>query len=119
MSDPGKVMSWLHDRKDNSVSFVLERLLRREFERFGRIIGFQIDSRRKAAQLDLLLNGESEPIALGIELYEVVENEAGTFLTIQRASVSREWMNLLLAELVLGRRFQIPDKHARLAKMLL
>jgi hypothetical protein len=94
-------------------------MLQKQLEPYGRLIGFALNSRQSTASLKVLLHGETEPITIDIEEYELVQNASGTYVSVKRARTSREWLTTLVQQFLQGRRFDIPDKYATYAKMLL
>ena len=119
MNAAGKLKNWFQDQKDTSVSFLVEKMLQKKLERYGQLLEFKLDSRRCAAFLSLRLKGESAPVSVRIEEYQVL-NAAGTgAVVVKRASASREWLTLLLEDVVLGKPFTIPEKYASITRMLL
>ncbi len=82
------------------------------------MLNFYIDSRQKTAQVEVLLKGEKEPITLIVQEYELSTEDSGTYLTIRKATASREWLAVLLDKFVCGRRFPIPEKYASVARMV-
>ncbi len=119
MSTGNKLKEWFSGRKDSSVSFVLERVLQSQLERYGRVVSFQMSSQRSSARLELLLKGEVEAMTINLERYTIESDEGGAWLAIQEASASREWMTLALKDFVVGKRLPIPEKYLGVAKMLL
>lgn len=119
MSATGKLKGWLRDQKDTSVSFVLQKLVQKRLERYGTVNDLKIDSRRQSASIQLLAKGEVEPILLTVEKYLVTQDSSGSFVTIQNARASREWLTLLLEDVVLGKSFPIPEEYASYVKLVL
>jgi hypothetical protein len=118
MSKEKKSSGWLQRGKDSTTAFVLERTLGKALARYGRVLSLQLDSRQKAAQIEVLLKGEDEPLTVRIEEYELVQEEAMTYIDIKKASASREWVNALLEDRVQGKRFPIPEKFAAIVRLV-
>jgi len=119
MSAASKLMGWFQDQKDNSVSFVVEKLLRGKLEAYGRLLEFNLNSRQHSAQLTLLLQGETEPLTVEIQEYQLTHDPSGSYVTVNRANTSKAWLTRLLEDFLIGRRLDIPEKYANMAKMLL
>jgi hypothetical protein len=119
MSVVTKVKSWFHQQKDASVSFFLARALREHLDKYGELTHLTLDSQHNAAQLDLLLKGEADPVQIFLTEYEVLEDASGTYVLIKDVRASREWLSLLARDFLNGRRFAIPEKYAALARLLL
>ncbi len=112
-------MAWLANPKDTSVSMVLEKVLRDQLQKYGRVLDFKLDSRQNTLRLELLLKGEQEPLSVFVDEYQLVSDATGTWVVIKRATASRDWITTLLQDFVLSRRIPIPDKYASISKMLL
>jgi hypothetical protein len=119
MSTRRTFTQWLHDRKDASVSFVLEKAMQNRLEKFGRILDLRIDSRHHTLLLELLLKGEKEPTTLAVQEYQITEEGDQTWITIKKANSSREWISILLEEFLFHKPILIPKAYAGWAKMLL
>ncbi|MHC1764280.1 MAG: hypothetical protein AB9869_08235 [Verrucomicrobiia bacterium] len=112
-------MSWLQDQKDSTVSFVLEKVLRKKVERYGRLVEFKLDSRSAQASITLALHGEADPVTIWIDEYHLISHRDGTSVSIAKARTSREWLTLLVQDFLLGRAFPIPAEYASYVKLVL
>lgn len=115
----GKLKNWLQDQKENTVSFVLEKMLRRKLERYGRLLEFKLDSRQGAASVKVLLEGETDPVTVWIDEYQLISHRDGTSVAVTRARASRQWLTFLLEDFLLGRPLQVPAEYASYVKMVL
>jgi hypothetical protein len=119
MNTGSKLKDWIHRQKDASVSMVAEKMLQKYLEPYGRLMDLALNSRQNTASIKVLLKGETEPLIIDIQEYELVQEPAGSYVTVKRATASREWLTLLLRTFLLGRRLDVPEKYATYAKMLL
>ncbi len=119
MSATGKFKNWLHDRKDSSVSLVLEKFLQKKIERYGRLIELKIDSRQRTASVRLILKGEHESVTVLIERYELSDQSGQMSVILRQASSSREWLTLLLQDFVLNKPVVVPEQYAAYVKLAL
>jgi len=69
----------------------------------------QIDSANKKATLDLELKGETLPLHVTVDRYELTTLEDKTFLEIKELTTSREWINVLAGEFLKGKKFEVPE----------
>jgi hypothetical protein len=113
-----RLTAWLRRQKDSSASFVLERALQKTFRRYGRMLKFNLDSGQKSIQVEVLLQGEKEPITLIVQEYELIREASGTYLVVKKAAASREWLSVVLEEFVRGKRFAVPEKYASLTRLI-
>jgi hypothetical protein len=110
---------WLHEQKDASVSFILQKAVKTRLEKFGRVLELRIDSRQNILFLELLLKGENEPVSVSLEDYKITQEGDQTWITINKGKSSREWINAVIEEFVLHKAFLIPAPYAGWAKMIL
>ena len=119
MNAGSKLKDWIHRQKDASVSMVAEKMLQKYLEPYGRLLELALNSRQNTASIKMLLRGETEPVTIDIQEYELVQAGTGSYLTVKRATASREWLTALLRTFLLGRRLDLPEKYASYAKLLL
>lgn len=89
------------------------------FHDFGQMTQFSIDSTAKTFHVQLDLKGEAVPIEIDGKYR--IENAAGkTFLIIESASTSREWMTQAVNRVLTPeqRRVELPEKAATMANLL-
>ena len=113
-----KAGEWLRQKKDSTGSALIERGLQNLIAPYGRMLNLRIDSRNNSIQCELLLKGESSPIQISINRYELTNDDSGTCVVIHEASASREWMTTLLSQFVLGRKVRVPDQYAPFVRLL-
>ena len=73
-------------------------------------------TKRVRARLDLL--GEKEPIDVEILRYSLKEKGDASYITIEEATSSREWVTAALREFVIGQDLPIPAKARAVLKLL-
>src|SRR3546814_9009383 len=61
-----------------------------------------------------MLRGEKEPASGSIDRYQIEREGDDVYLKMRSFSTSREWITLLLNQLLAGKRFKIPSKVAGL-----
>lgn len=96
--------------KDKSGSSAVRLAVNHYLERYGHMKKILIDSERRTITLELALKGESEPILVVVEEYELVSEGGAFFLVPNRVTTSREWLTVLAQSLVAGRRLPLPHK---------
>lgn len=79
----------------------------------------RIDNAQKAIEMELMLEGEKEPITVQIPQYTFTADAETPTLTIPAAKVSRAWIEQLVAELLVGKPLPIPPKVANLLRLVL
>lgn len=108
-----------HAVKDAGSSFIVERAIAHRLQPYGRMLNLSIDSKTKRIRLEILLKGESEPVTITIDEYRLITEAGADFISIQKASASREWMNALLQDFALGKTIPLPAKYANMLKTVL
>jgi hypothetical protein len=117
MSTSDHWKNWLKGHKDSSVSFILEKALAPKLERYGRLVRLKVDSRAKTATVEVVPKGEPNSVTIWIEKYELTEKSTGTFIVVQRASASREWLGLLIEDFLIGRPWEVPAQYASYVRL--
>jgi hypothetical protein len=112
------VMGAIGSVKDSGASAAIQRWLSRELADYGEVLDFKISSRDRSAELQVLLKGEREKLAIYIEQYEVISADKD-YIIVQRARASREWVNAVLRNFVIGQRHQIPPQYGSMVKLVL
>ena len=105
--------------RDAGTSFVVERAVASRLEPYGRMLNLAIDSKTKKIRLEILLKGESEPVAITINEYQVTSAGGADFFVIKQASASREWINALLQDFAIDRKLPLPAKYGNVVKSVL
>ena len=105
--------------KDAGTSFVVERAVAHRLQPYGRMLNLSIDSKTKRIRLELLLKGETEPVTITIDEYQVTNSAGADFIVINKASASREWINALLQDFALGKKVPLPAKYSNMVKTVL
>lgn len=105
--------------KDRVVSTAAKKLIQPRITPFGTMSSFAIDSVTKTITLELLLKGETTPVSVTLANYELTTDSRGRpWLQVQEATASREWIETILKEYLVGKPFALPPKAAPLLKML-
>ena len=107
----------INQAKDRGVSLILERWFSQQIEPFGKLLGVNLDSQNKTLRLEALLNGESEPIHITIEDYEIVQQSGQTYLIFNKGAASREWISTVLTTFLFGRKLKLPESYAGMIQM--
>lgn len=75
----------------------------------GIMTTLQIDSVHQRATLDLELKGETQPLHIVIDRYELTTVGDKTFIELKELNTSREWINVLAKEFLKGKKFEVPE----------
>ena len=112
------VMGTIGSVKDSGTSAAIQRWLSREMADYGEVLDFKINWRSRSAELHVLLKGEREKLTVHIDEYEIIATETD-YIVVKRARASREWVNAVLRNLVIGKRHQIPSQYSGMVKLVL
>ncbi len=86
---------------------------------YGDMLNFQVDPAAKTIALEILLKGEKEPVRLTLSGYELRSGADGkTSLAFGGVTASREWIETLAREFVIGREIELPAKLAPVLRLL-
>jgi len=77
-----------------------------------------IDTKNKRVRVRLQLLGEHQPIDIDILRYSLKEKGETTYITIEEATASREWLIAALREFIVGQDLPIPSKAVGVLKLL-
>jgi len=108
-----------HAAKDAGASFLVERAVAHRLQPYGRMLNLSIDSKTKRIRLEILLKGETEPVTVTIDEYQLTTAAGAEFILIKKASASREWINALIQDFAIGKTIPLPTKYANVVKSLL
>ncbi len=112
------VMGAIGSVKDSGASAAIQRWLSREMADYGEVLDFKISSRSRSAELHVLLKGERDKLTVHIDEYEIISSHQD-YIIVKRARASREWVNAVLRNLVIGKRHQIPPQYSSMVKLVL
>lgn len=119
MSIRAKIKGLVRKGTDLSAAAVLRKVFEKNFGKYGRLLDLWLDSAKKKARIELLLKGESSPLLISIERYALFEEGTETFVAVTEAAASREWMNLLIRDYLLDRKYRLPQAYSALARKIL
>jgi hypothetical protein len=109
----------LHTAKDAGASYIAERYAAQWVEPYGRMLNLAIDSKNKKIRLEILPKGETSPLAVVIEEYEIATRKGVESILIKRASASREWIDAVLKDFATNKTIPLPEKYATILKTVL
>jgi hypothetical protein len=119
-------MSWtnlvkgaINQVKDSGASTAIQSWLAREMADYGEVLDFKIDSKRRTAELHVLLKGERERLTVNIEGYEIISESGVDYAVVKGARASREWVNAVMRNFLIGKKHKIPAQYSSMAKIVL
>lgn len=108
----------LHRSKDATLAFTARVAISAKLRFLGEMTELSIDTNKKRVRARLELLGEKEPIDVEILRYSLKEKGETTYITIEEATSSREWVTAALREFVVGQDLPIPAKAGAVLKLL-
>ena len=108
----------LHRSKDATLAFTARVAINTKLRSIGQMTELLIDTKNKRVRARVDLLGENEPIELEILRYSVKEKGETTYITVEEATSSREWLTAALREFVVGQDLPIPAKAGAVLKLL-
>lgn len=112
-------MGLLNSIKDTASSFIGEKILINQLEKYGRVNDFKIDSKNKKFKLNITLKGETDPLEILIDKYEIINQNDYDILKISKISTSKEWMNILIEEMIKEKEIKIPGKYSKILALFI
>lgn len=76
--------------------------------RYGAVQELRIDSARQSMEVVCLLEGETAPIAVTVERYEITDDGGEKFVHVVASRCARPWVQHFLEDHIHGRKFPLP-----------
>jgi hypothetical protein len=100
------------------LAFTARVAINTKLRSIGEMTEISLDTKNKRVHVRLELLGEKEPIDVEILRYSLKEKGETTYITIEEATASREWLTLTLREFVVGQDLALPAKAGAVLKFL-
>ena len=94
---------------DSAVALGVREYFNRRHGTWGTLTALQIDTKKQKAILDLELKGETRPLHITVERYELTTTGDKNFIEIKEFNTSREWLNVLAREFLKGEKLEVPE----------
>lgn len=95
--------------KDGAMAIALKAFLNEKFKAYGEVLDCQIDTVTASMSLHALLHGESAPVTVTVDRYEVKRDSEGPYIVLHQLASSRAWLTTLLNSFFSGKRYAIPS----------
>ncbi len=96
-------MAFSRNIKDPLFSQGLKMILSRYMEKYGTIMECSINTTGKSIDLSVLLKGETYPVTVTINQYEIREQNGKSYFVVTKASSSKPWLSVLLDVWITGK----------------
>ena len=119
-------MSWanlvkgaINSVKDSGASTAIQSWLTKEMADYGEVLDFKLDTSTQKGELHVHLKGEREKVTVHVTGWHVVTEGGHDDLVVKQAHASREWVNAVMRNFLIGKKHKIPSQYASMAKMVL
>jgi len=104
--------------KDAALSKSVKAALNRYMKEYGKMLKLELDSKSKKIMMEVMLEGEKEPLRIEIERYELTEEEGKHYFKAHGIHTSRAWINTVAASYMEGKALEIPEQYVQMLKIL-
>ena len=104
--------------KDRGLSVAVQTAINHKIKEFGEMIKFNLDSKSKTIELEIMLDGEIEPLHVKVNNYRLAEENEKHYLVANDIVTSRAWINSVAFEYLSGQKFEIPAEYAKMLKLV-
>lgn len=104
--------------KDATLSKGVKIAINHKVKEYGKMIKLNLDSDNKMIELQLLLDGEKEPLHVTVNHYKLSEEHGRHYLVAENIVTSRAWINTVASQYLHGQKFEIPEEYAKLLKIV-
>ena len=108
----------LKKMKDAALSKGAKVAINTYLKEYGKMLKLNLDSKNKSITLEVLLEGEKEPLSMNVERYELTEEQGKHLLKIYGIHTSRAWINTIAGSYLEGKSFEIPEEYAKMLKVI-
>jgi hypothetical protein len=86
---------------------------------YGSMTRLKLDTSARTIEAELELKGETEPLRLHVQEYELRQEDNRAFIIIKRIDTSREWLTTLARDFAVDKPFELPDSVKKFLPMIL
>jgi len=104
--------------KDKGLSVAVQTAINYKIKEFGEMIKFNLDSKTKTIELEIMLDGEKEPLNVKVNSYKLTQEDDKYYLVANDIVTSRAWINTVASQYLSGQKFQIPSEYAQMLKLV-
>ena len=105
--------------KDAMLSSGAKKFIESQIKEYGEVLKFNLDSKTKSIELEVMLEGEKEPLHVKVNRYEMSKENGNDYTVINDVVTSRAWINTVAAQYLQGKKFKVPSEYASLLKMMI
>ena len=86
---------------------------------YGSITKLKLDTTARTLEAELELKGETAPLRLHVQEYEIRQEGDRAFVVIKSIDTSREWLTTLARDFAVDKPFELPDSVKKFLPMIL
>jgi hypothetical protein len=76
---------------------------------YGTLKQLNVDTKRRTIVAELELIGETQPVRVQINGYEILDEPDAAYLILKDVTTSREWLTTLARNFAVERKLKLPD----------
>lgn len=104
--------------KDTALSKALLIALNTQIKEYGKMLKLTLDSTRKSIEMEVMLDGEHEPLKVHVRNYELSQKDGKHFFKVRGVTTSRTWINTVAASYLEGKAFELSSEYAKMLKVI-
>ena len=104
--------------KDKTLSVTAKIAINTQIKEYGKMLKLNLNSEEKSIELEVMLDGEKEPLTVKVDNYALEEEQGKYFLKIYGVETSRAWINTIASSYLEGKSFKIPAEYAKMLKVI-
>ncbi len=105
--------------KDAALSKSVRAALNRYMKEYGKMLKLELDSKSKKMMMEVMLEGEKEPLRVEVERYELSEAGGKHYLKVYGIHTSRAWINTVAATYLEGKAVEVPEQYVPVLKLVI
>ena len=109
----------LQKMKDKALSHGAKIAINNQINAYGEVQKLHLNSKEKSIELEVMLEGEIEPLTVHIDNYALTEADGSHQLQVSGVTTSRAWINTVASSYLEGKTFAIPDEYATMLSTVL
>ncbi len=103
--------------KDTALSKGARLAINTQIKEYGEMLKFNLDSKKKTIDVEVMLDGEKEPLSVYIENYKLSEQGYKHYVTLKGIRTSRAWINAVASSYLEGKSFEVPAEYMKILKV--
>ena len=105
--------------KDTAVSKGLQLTANSLIKEYGKVLKLNVNSKDKSIDLEVMLDGEVEPISIKVGKYDIIEENGKKFIEIDNITTSRSWLNKVAINFINGKKLELPQKYSDIIESII